>query len=80
MNSQDSFYANPFVYKGKPFFIEFPIKDSDTATTAAARLVKIADKYLLFTAQEKILNVSANSGVVTFEGVNGYQQLKQVLV
>lgn len=80
MNSQDSFYANPFVYKGKPFFIEFPITASDTATTAAARLVKIANKYLLFNAQEKILDVTANSGVVTFEATNSYQIFKQVLV
>ena len=80
MNSQDSFYANPFVYKGKPFFIEFPITASDTAETAAARLVKIANKYLLFNAQEKILDVTTDSGVVTFEATNGYQIFKQVLV
>lgn len=80
MNSQDSFYANPFVYKGKPFFIEFPITAADTATTAAARLVKIANKYLLFTAQEKILDVTASEGKVTFEATNGYQIFKQVLV
>ena len=80
MNSQDSFYANPFVYKGKPLFIEFPITASDTAETAATRLVKIANKYVLFTAQEKILDVTANEGKVTFEAVNGYQLFKQVLV
>ena len=80
MNSQDSFYANPFVYKGKPFFIEFPITANDTAETAATRLVKIANKYLLFTAQEKILDVTADEGIVTFEGTNGYQLFKQVLV
>lgn len=80
MNSQDSFYANPFVYKGKPLFVEFPITAADTAETAAARLVKIANKYLLFTAQEKILDVTADEGVVTFEGTNGYQIFKQILV
>lgn len=80
MNSQDSFYANPFVYKGKPFFIEFPITANDTAETAAVRLVKIANKYQLFTAQEKILDVSTDEGKVTFEAVNGYQLFKQVLV
>lgn len=80
MNSQDSFYANPFVYKGKPFFIEFPIKASDEAADVAARLVKIADKYLLFTTNEKILNVTANGAKVTFEGVNGYQQFKSIEV
>ena len=80
MNSQDSFYVNDFVYRGKPLFIEFPITASDTAETAAIRLVKIANKYQLFTAQEKILDVTADEGKVTFKGTNGYQILKSVLV
>ena len=80
MNSQDSFYVNDFVYKGKPLFIEFPITATDTAETAANRIVKIADKYMLFTAQEKILSVTASSGVVTFEGVNGYQIIKKAVL
>ena len=73
MGSQDSFYANDLVYKGKPLYIEFPILATDTAEAIATRIVKIANKYMLFTAQEKLLDVSANSGKVTFEGVNGYQ-------
>lgn len=77
MSSQDAFYANDFVYKGKPLFIEFPINASDTPAAIGKRLVKIANKYMLFTAQEKILNVTENEGVVTFEAVNGYQLIKK---
>lgn len=77
MSSQDAFYANDFVYKGKPLYIEFPINADDKADAVAKRLVKIANKYLLFTAQEQILNVSENEGKVTFEGVNGYQVIKK---
>ena len=80
MNSQDSFYANDFVYKGKPLFIEFPIYAADEAEDVATRIVKIANKYLLFQAQDKILDVTADEGKVTFTGVNGYQQLKKVIV
>lgn len=80
MNSQDSYYSNDFVYKGKPFFVEFSITASDTAETAAKRLVKIADKYMLFTTNEKILSVSADGGKVTFEGVNGYQLFKKASI
>jgi len=76
MNSQDSFYANDFVYKGKPLFIEFPVNKGDTAEIAAKRAVKIANKYQLFTAQEKILDITANEGKITIEGVNGYQIIK----
>jgi hypothetical protein len=48
MNCQDPFYANDFVYKGKPLFIEFPVKYGETADTVAKRVKAIADKYLLF--------------------------------
>lgn len=77
MSSQDSFYANDFVYKGKPLFIEFPISAADTPEAVGKRIVKIANRYLLFTAQEKILDVTENEGKVTFEGVNGYQLIKK---
>jgi hypothetical protein len=48
MNNQDSFYANDLVYKGKPLFIEFPINAGDEPSDVATRIVKIANKYLLF--------------------------------
>ena len=57
MNSQDSFYSNDFVYKGKPLYIEFPVNsDSEEASTTANRIVKIANKYLLFMAHKQLLN------------------------
>ena len=80
MNSQDSFYANDFVYKGKPLFIEFPVTASDTAKTIGKRIIKIANKYMLFVAQEKILDVSEDEGKVTFEAVNGYQLIKKAML
>ena len=80
MNSQDSFYANDFVYKGKPLFIEFPVTASDTAETIGKRIIKIANKYMLFVAQEKILDVSEDEGKVTFKAVNGYQLIKKAML
>jgi hypothetical protein len=60
MGSQDSFYSNALVYKGKPFYVEFPVKSTDTADVIAKRVKAIADKYILFETGEKdkILNVS----------------------
>lgn len=61
MNSQDAFYANNFVYKGKPLFIEFPVKKTDTVDLLAKRVKNIADKYLLIMmGTEKILEVTEN--------------------
>lgn len=43
--SQNSYYANDFVFKGKPFFVEFPIKKGDTEEVLAKRIARIAKKY-----------------------------------
>lgn len=80
MNSQDAFYSNAYVYKGKPLFIEFPITAADTAETAAKRLVKIVNKHMLLIVQERVLNVTEDGGVVTFEGINGYQLIKKAIL
>lgn len=60
MGSQDSFYSNALVYKGKPFFVEFPVKATDTADVVAKRVKAISDKFILFQTgeKEKILDVS----------------------
>lgn len=80
MNSQDSFYANDFVYKGKPLYIEFPIKADDQPADVTKRIKKIAEKYMLFTAQERILNVTDEDTVISFDGTNGYQLFKKAVL
>ena len=74
MGSQDSFYSNALVYKGKPFYIEFPVKASDTADAVAKRVKAIADKYILFQTgeKEKILDVAytATAAVAADPGNN----------
>jgi hypothetical protein len=83
MNNQDSLYANDFVYKGKPLYVEFPVKNTDTADVLATRVKAIADKYMLLVYGEKILTIettttaagenTAAAGKVKFVGINGYQ-------
>ena len=60
MGSQDSFYSNALLYKGKPFYVEFPVKASEGADVVAKRVKAIADKYILFQTGEKdkILDVT----------------------
>ena len=73
MNSQDSFYANDYVYKGKPLYIEFSASYGESAGTVAARVKKIAEKYLLFTmGSEKILTVTENK--FTAEEISAAQE------
>ena len=92
MGSQDSFYSNAFVYKGKPFYVEFPVKSTEGADVIAKRVKAIADKFLLFQTGEKdkILDVTYDSaaaanddpatGTVTFTCVNGYQIIKRAIL
>lgn len=74
MGSQDSFYSNALVYKGKPFYVEFPVKATDSADVVAKRVKAIADKFILFQTgeKEKILNVSytATAAVAADPGNN----------
>lgn len=89
MGSQDSFYSNALVYKGKPFYVEFPVKSTDAADAVAKKVKAIADKFILFQTGEKdkILDVTYTAtpaagntdavGTVTFTCVNGYQIIKK---
>lgn len=89
MGSQDSFYSNALVYKGKPFYVEFPVKSTDSADVLAKKVKAIADKFILFQTgeKEKILDVTYTAtaaaggadavGTVTFTCVNGYQLIKK---
>lgn len=74
MNAQDAFYANDFVYKGKPLFIEFPVKASDVDDNGAKlvkRIKDVAKKYLLLSmGDEKILTVTTTAGNAADAGNN----------
>lgn len=92
MNSQDAFYSNDFVYKGKPLFIEFPVKKNDEPSDIVKRIAAIAKKYQLMVSQEKVLDITTDTsttgtgdntvtaGTITFTGVNGYQQITKVVL
>ena len=74
MGSQDSFYSNALVYKGKPFYVEFPVKATDSADVVAKRVKAIVDKFILFQTgeKEKILDVTytATAAVAADPGNN----------
>lgn len=76
--SQNSYYANDFVFKGKPFYIEFLWKNGETATQAAKKVVKIAKKYQQMVYEYQLLNITEDSGVITIDGTDEYQTLTKV--
>ena len=69
----DSFYANALTYKGKPLYIEFAKEEGEADADVAAKIKKNAEKYLLFTTDVLMLNVTVDGTKVTFEGVRGSQ-------
>lgn len=72
--SQNSYYSNDFVFKGKPFAIEFPIKD--TAENTAKAVVNIAKKYQIMVYENELFQISADGTTVTIEGNDEYQVVK----
>ena len=74
----DPMFANDFVFKGKPFVIEFAGADGGKV---AAKIAKLAEKYQLALYDLKQLNIEATSDTeLTITGINGYQRLYRVAV
>lgn len=80
MNSQDSYYANALIYKGKPFYVEFSVKASDDEEAVAKRIKKITERYMLLMTDEKLIDVTIDGGKVTFTATNGYQIIKKAVL
>lgn len=70
-DSQNSYYSNDFVFKGKPFYIEFPVKNS--ATNTATEAVKVVKKYLNMVYEYPLVKVTANGSNLVLEGTDEYQ-------
>ena len=65
VDNADPLYANDWIYKGKPFQVEF--KAGGSASAAATNLAKNASKWLNFTFGKKIVKVTADGADVTIE-------------
>jgi len=76
--SQNSYYANDFVFKGKPFYIEFLWRAGETAADVAKKVIKIAKKYQQMVYEYQLLNITENAGIVTIKGTDEYQTLTKV--
>ena len=71
--SQNSYYSNDFVFKGKPFVYEFRITSgSTTATDVAKEIKRVIDKIQAFYG-DKYIKTEVNSGKLIIHGVDEYQ-------
>lgn len=71
--SQNSYYSNDFVFKGKPFVYEFKIASSSTTTTDVAKEIKrVIDKIQAFYG-DKYIKTEVAKDKLTIHGVDEYQ-------
>lgn len=71
--SQNSYYSNDFVFKGKPLMYEFAVKDaSATAADIAKEAVRVIEKIQTIYGDHWI-KASANGNNLVIEGMDEYQ-------
>lgn len=71
--SQNSYYANDFVFKGKPFVYEFRITSGSTSATDVAKEIKrVIDKIQAFYG-DKYIKVETSNAKLIIHGVDEYQ-------
>lgn len=71
--SQNSYYSNDFVFKGKPFVYEFKIaSNSTTATDVAKEIKRVIDKIQAFYG-DKYIKTEVAEDKLTIHGVDEYQ-------
>lgn len=71
--SQNSYYSNDFVFKGKPFVYEFKIASNSTAATDVAKEIKrVIDKIQAFYGDKYIKTEVAGDKLI-IHGVDEYQ-------
>ena len=76
--SQNSYYANDFVFKGKPFYIEFLWRAGEAAADVAKKVIKVAKKYQQMVYEYQLLDITESAGVITIKGTDEYQTLTKV--
>ena len=77
-DSQNSYYSNDFVFKGKPLYIEFQKNAGETGAQLAAKVAKIAKKYLVAVCEFQIIKVTATDTKVIITAVDEYQRFTKV--
>lgn len=74
LDSTNPIYANDFIYKGKPFQIEFKI--GTNATASAENIKKNANKWLNFVFGDRVLSVTNSGADVTISVANKNTDLR----
>ena len=74
--SQNSYYANAMVFKGKPFYVEFEVKTAEVgnAEKIAKKVANIAKKYFNMVYEYPLLKVYVEDNKIAVEATDEYQR------
>lgn len=75
--SEESIYANDWYRKGMPLSVSFT---NDTAAKMATNIVETVNRFNVFTKVKKVLDVTANGGMLTIKGTHEHQRLQKIQV
>lgn len=73
--SENSYYANDFVYKGKPFYVEAVAPSEDKAALIDA-LIANAKKYITMVYENELVKLSKEGAKLVIDGIEGVQVIR----
>lgn len=72
-------YSTPWYHKGKPFWVEFIVKNGDQANDIANRVEKTIKSNHIFQVDKDLIKVTNNGGgILTLEGATEYQRFRKI--
>lgn len=72
-------YSTPWYHKGKPFWVEFIVKNGDQANDIANRVEKTIKSNHIFQVDKDLIKVTNNGGgKLTLEGATEYQRFRKI--
>lgn len=76
--SQNSYYSNDLVFKGKPLYIEFERVEGESDEQVAKKIATIAKKYLTMVYEFEIVKVEAQGTKVIIKATDEYQRFTRM--
>lgn len=71
-------YSTPWVQKGMPFWVEFTVKNGDTAEDIANNVAKLIKTNHIFLQDKDLINLTVKGSTLEFEGATEYQRFRKI--
>ena len=71
-------YSTPWVQKGMPFWVEFTVKNGDTAEDIANNVAKLIKTNHIFLQDKDLINLTVQGATLILEGATEYQRFRNI--